>query len=428
MNKSQRWTVRAERKRVVGVVGMELLESRVLLTAAPALAGAVESASAMQVVHVAPAGKYDLVPSFSGTPKLTGALVAGQAITGTVTVTITNAGSAKSLSGLSITAVLKPAAGGANVSVLAKAATVGALATGAKSPPVTLNLSLPATLKAGTYSLIVTADAGNKIGEPNNAVTAPFKITLAVGAVSLSATLAGSTVPTTIAAGTASKGGTVTLGVTNLGNISTAQLPAVNVTVSLRPTGGGADVPIYHQNGVKLPTLLAAAAGKAIGKDTLAINVPGLTAAQTAQVPPGTYKIVLSVTPATTVLKVPAVTVIGPTITVTGKTTTGSSLLKHGDTVMFIANTQLTGMNFEELGNFRTNTGATGSYRFTPTGLTLTYDSGGSDVGIFLLTGSQAFLDPVLNGVGNTVIFSTSSTGAFMQGDMNGKAAFGKDA
>src|SRR6202012_1910891 len=122
---------------------------------------------------------------------------------------------------------------------------------------------------------------------------------------------------------------------------------------------------------------------------------------------PGTYKIVLSVTPATTVVKIPAVTIIGPTITVTGKTTTGSSLLKHGDTVTFIANTQLTGMNFEELGNFRTNTGATGSCRFTPTGLTLTYDSGGSDVGIFLLTGSQAFLDPVLNGVGNTVIFST---------------------
>jgi hypothetical protein len=281
-------------------------------------------------------------------------------------------------------------------------------------------------LKAGTYSLIVTADPGNKIGEPNNAVTAPIKITLGAGVVSLSATLAGSTVPTTISAGTASKAGAINIGVTNLGNISTALLPAVNIAVSLRPTAGGADVPLFHQNNVKLPTLLAAIGGKANGKDTITVNVPALPAVQTALIPAGSYKIIVTMTPATAALKVAAVTITGPTIKVTGKTTTGSSLLKHGDTVTFTGNTQLSGQNFLELGSFRTNTGATGSYRFTPTGLTLTYDSGGADVGIFLFTGSQVFLDPVLNGVGKTVIFSTSSTGAFMQGDMNGKAAFAK--
>ena len=422
----KRGIVRAGSTVFGGGGGLEVLETRVLMTAAPVLAGAVEAASAMQVVHAAVAGKYDLVPSFGAVPKLTGALVAGQTITGTVAVTITNAGNAASPGGLQVTAYLKPATG-ANIPVLAKASTVGALGVKGKTT-VTLNLALPTSLKVGTYSFVVVADPTNKIGEPNNSVIAPFKLTLAAGVVSLSASIAGSTIPTTITAGSAYKGGTITLGVQNLGNISTAQLPALNVAVLLRPTGGGADITIYHQNGVKLPTLLAAAAGKPNGKDTLAINVPALTAAQTAQVPPGMYKVVLSVTPATTVLKVPAVTIIGPKITATGKTTTGSSLLKHGDTVTFTGNTQLSGMNFLELGSFRTNTGATGSYRFTPTGLTLTYDSGGSDVGIFLLTGQQVFLDPVLNGVGNTVIFSTSSTGAFMQGDMDGKAAFAKDA
>jgi hypothetical protein len=419
------WRVRAGRANVRGPAGLEALETRVMLSAAPILELAASGGGAGQQIHAAAAGKYDLVPSFSGGPKLTGALVAGQAINGAITVKITNAGNAASPAGRPITAVLKPAAGGANLSVLAKGATVGALAAKG-STTVTLSLALPKTLKAETYSLIVTADPGNKIGEPNNAATAPFKITLAAGFVSLSATVAGSTAPTTISAGTASKAGAINVGVTNLGNISTAQLPAVNIAVSLRPTKGGADVPLFHQNNVKLPTLLAATNGKANGRDTLMVDVPAIPAVQTALLPAGSYKIIVTITPATTALKVPAVAVIGPAVTVTGKTTSGSSILKHGDTVTFIADTQLSGTNFLEMGSFTTNTGASGSYRFTPAGLTLTYGGGGTDAGVFTFAGSQVFLDPVLNGVGQKVVFSTSSGGAFMSGTVNGKTVYAK--
>src|SRR5579864_9332587 len=84
--------------------GLEVLETRVLMTAAPVLAGAVETASAMQVVHAAVASKYDLVPSFTAAPNLKGTLVAGQTITGTVDVAITNKGKAASPGAIQITA------------------------------------------------------------------------------------------------------------------------------------------------------------------------------------------------------------------------------------------------------------------------------------------------------------------------------------
>jgi hypothetical protein len=75
----------------------------------------------------------------------------------------------------------------------------------------------------------------------------------------------------------------------------------------------------------------------------------------------------------------------------------------------------LSGTNFLELGSFTTNTGATGSYRFTPLGLELTYDKGLEvETSAIALTGAQAFLDPVMNGVGQKVTFSFDSTGAFM--------------
>jgi hypothetical protein len=315
-----------------------------------------------------------------------------------------------------VVAYLRPAAGGANIPLLAanaKPTTVGSVAAG-KGTPVTLSLSVPTTLASGTYSVVVMADPTNTFHEANNSVVIPFQLKLAAGVVSLSASITGSTLPTSIVAGTVTKGGTLSLSVSNLGNIATTLVPTVNVAVILRPVSGGADITIFKQNGVNLPKLLAAVGGKASGKDALAVTVPAATAAQTAEIPAGSYKVIVTVAAVSSKLKVPGLTITGPTIAVTGAKTTGGSVLKHGDTVTFTASTQLTGSNFLELGNFVTNTGATGSYRFSPAGLSLTYDSGGVDADTFTFTAGQKFLDPVLNGVGQKVVFSFSSAGAIM--------------
>ena len=402
----------SSRTRRSGLVELHTLESRTLLSAAVGLAAGSSPAVSHAITAVA-ATNYDLVPSVTSLPKITGTLVAGNTITGTVNVTIANQGAGASPAGLQVTAVLRPVSGGADINLLAKPAVVGAVAS-KKTASVTLNLSIPTSVPAGTYRIVVTADPTNTFGEANNSWVAPITLHLAAGVINLSASLTSSKAAMTIVAGTATKASTVSFSISNLGNIPTTLVSAVRASVVLRPVGGGSDITIVPSAKYSLATLKAASGGAGAAKDTYTITIPALSAATTALIPAGSYTVVVLVTPVS-VLTLPTITLTGPTVKVTGGTTTTGSVFKHGDVITFTADTQLTGTNFLERGAFVTNLHVTGSYAFTPLGLVLTYNNGGgTDTSTFAFTGAQDFLDPVLNGVGQVVTFSFNSAGAFM--------------
>ncbi len=363
----------------------EMLESRLMLTAA----------------HVT-SGSFDLVPT-GASAAFKGAIITGSSIKGTVKVSILNEGAGDFPGTSDLVAFLRPQSGGADVVLTPTAGKVGKIGSH-KSANVTLkNVTLPTSLTAGTYLLGVKVLGGN--AGVDTTFIAPFTITAAAGFVTLGGSLT-SKIPLTFPAGKAVNT-TLQLSVTDQGNIATTAIQTVNVSLLLRPTSGGSDVPLITNLAVPLKTLKAKT-----GKDAVKIPLV-LSSVQTNAIPAGTYNVIVTLTPVTVPASTPVV-IPGPSITITGGTVSpAGSIFKHGDTITFNANTQLTGTNFIELGSFSTNTGATGSYQFTPAGLFLTYSTGDTDANTITLIGTQKFFDPTIDGNGTKVIFSFDSAGAF---------------
>ncbi len=254
-------------------------------------------------------------------------------------------------------------------------------------------MTIPATLPsglafpAGTYSLVLKV-AGGDAGVDSVVPIPVLTITDSPGAVHLNGSLGGSKIAGTIVAGTASKSGSISFTLTNAGNIPTALYPSVNVAVTL--SNGTTTLTLASTN-EKLSTLKAVGGKKGATKDTYTVQIPALTAAETAAFPSGTYTVQVTITPIAAAARpaLPAITLTGPTITVTGGTTVGGHVWSHGDTITFVSNQQLTGQNFFDRGTFETNLHVTGTYDFSPLGLVLTYDTGGVDEDTFAFTGRR---------------------------------------
>jgi hypothetical protein len=397
-------------------VGLDALESRILLSGTPGT-------------------NFDLVPSVTKTVKLASAVITDTAVKGSVVVIVTDNGTDASPAA-SLSAFLRPAGGtgSTDINITTKPAPVSSIKgsvtkkgiTKDNNKSVTVNVSLPLTLAAGSYSLVIKVADNSPTGSAaqlNNAIVVPFTLSATAAFTSLSETLTTAKIPSTIAGGTA-KSGTILLTLANAGNIATFPSLQYDIAIVLRPAAG-ADIPVISKADVTIPTIKPNGGTKTIGAPI------AVSAAATAAIPAGTYTLVALLTPSAGSTGT-AVTVVGPAITFTNSNSgpTAGAVLEHGDTMAFTSNTQLTETPLLEFGSFTTNLHVSGSYTYENNILTLMYSTGQQQALTIDPTGTPMFFDPTLDGNPTTVIFSFNSANAFAsiddQGATGTQTAFAK--
>ena len=216
-------------------VGLDALESRVLLSGTPG-------------------ANFDLVPSITKAVKLASAVITDTAVKGSVVVTVTDNGTDASPAA-SLSAFLRPAGGtgSTDINITTKPSPVPSIkgsvtkkgVTKDNNKSVTVNVSLPLTLAAGSYSLVIKVADSSPTGSPaqlNNTLVVPFTLAATAGFTSLSETLSTAKIPSTIAAGTA-KSGTILLTLANAGNIATPASLQYDIAIVLRPASGSTTSP-----------------------------------------------------------------------------------------------------------------------------------------------------------------------------------------
>jgi hypothetical protein len=382
----------------------------------PSLPNRLDALEPRLFLSTTPGPNFDLVPTLAKSPKLSSAIITDTAVKGSVALIITNTGTDASPAA-TVSAFLRPTAGGSDIDIATKPAPISTIkgsttkngVTKDSDQSVTINVALPLTLAAGGYSLVIEVADASPAGTPaqlDNTFVAPFTLQATAGFTNLSASLTDSKIPASIVAGT-SKKGAIALKLDNSGNIVTPSTFKYDITLVLRPASG-ADVPLIQERGVTLPSIKANG-----GTKTLTAPLT-LSATATATITAGTYTLVALLTPTAGSTGSP-LTITGPAITFTASVTTPTSgaVLKHGDTVAFNADTQLTTDPPLESGSFTTNLHVSGTYRYDGGLLTLTYSTGQQDILDIDPIGTPTFFDPTLDGNPTTVIFSFNSAGAF---------------
>ncbi len=376
--------------------------------------------SATRTDYIGVADPHDLVPSIINVPNLFKTLIIGDALTGTITVRISNDGIA-SATGATVSVYLHPNAGGPDINITNVPHAIPNLpgVTIAHLIPLhetiikdafhdlPINVTLPLNLAAGDYSIVAKI---TDFSTNNTATDDDFTLNAAVGFFSLSTSLAllnNNTGAFTIGTPLSP---TVTFTFANNGNIPSASRtvkPQYSVQILLQPSAGP-NIPLVTLPHISIPYL--SASGNPITDSKTVGAKLFLPAAVANSIPPGTYNLIASFTPIGTTIGTPFL-VTGPQVTFSLAAHAG--FLKHGDTLKFTATTELTGANFVEYGRFSTHLQVTGSYAFSPAGLVLTYDTGGTDTLAFTFTGTPGPLDPHVDANATTIIFSTDPTSAF---------------
>jgi CARDB len=344
---------------------LEALESRTLLSAAVAHAQVAlpESLSLVSPAIVI-STDYDLSATLKGAPKLLTSILTGVSIKGSVSVIVTNNGTAATPKlPVSIVAYLRPAGGdgSTDISIMPKPGSVSALAAG-KPKGVNLSLTIPPTLAAGTYTLVVKTDATGALtetDETNNTLVTGTTVSAAQAFIGLGNAIT-SSLPALLD-DAADVNGVAQVTVTNNGNIPVPSTGLVDVTVSLRPTGG-ADIVIGSSTAQKFSNVKIGAPVQF----AVSVTVPlGTTA--------GNYTLVATVTPSgfTATVNAPAV---GAAVTVTGTTASPGTVWQHGDVITFHAVHTLNSPVFIESGTFITNQGIAGTYQLTSADILLQYN------------------------------------------------------
>lgn len=171
--------------------------------------------------------------------------------------------------------------------------TISGLAVGGLKPgafkALKLATTLPPGIPAGSYLFKVVLDSSNVVvesDETNVATTDAGNPTdVQLGTVNLVTTINNTTLPPAAVTGT-NVAGAVSINIANSGNVPLPKLTAVDIAVVLRPTGGGADIPIGSKLAQKIGGL-AAGAAKPFAVPVVADNT----------IAAGDYDIVVTVTP-----------------------------------------------------------------------------------------------------------------------------------
>ncbi len=246
---------------------------------------------------------------------------------------------------------------------------------------------------------------------PSNVEGVGAAVQITQGFVSLSNSIASSTLPGTITAAT--KSAVVKVNVLNTGNVVTLKTAKVSVTIVLHPTGGGADITLGAKSGQAFSNVKPMTGFKSV---TVSIKLTGVIGA-------GSYTLMSTTTPIGFVPTVNNV-ITGTAVSVTAGSSGGTHFLDHiGNTVtvtdLIDTNTQV----FQGLGSttvqhwhFIDNLGQTGELFLTQNlgkiaqavDASITFFAGGiltqGDVALKGKDASKAFV------MGTSLTFGTSGS------------------